>query len=360
MESMESTEAAKAAGKGKRMLEILLEYRICLASLLLTDLLCAVFLWLADIRAFQVLAGLFFSETAAVCIGTVWLLYRREVRRETLYDDFLCQNDPLHAERAAAAVHGRQRRQVRKTAELLADRSAQFADERVKRRDYEEYIESWAHEVKTPLTLITLMLDSRSEEMSETVRARLSGSQIQIQGYVEQILCYSRLKAEHKDYVMESLSPAECCREVLAEYQFLLQAYGFRIRESYTDDSVFTDRKALRFLLGQVIINAAKYRKTDGTDPELHVRIRRAEDGRSTILSVADNGIGVMKQDLPFIFDKGFCSETGESGRTSTGMGLYLVRQMAEDLGIGVTAESEYGHGFAIHFCFCDVRDNEK
>lgn len=65
-----------------------------------------------------------------------------------------------------------------------------------------------------------------------------------------------------------------------------------------------------------------------------------------------------MKQDLPLIFDKGFCSETGENGRKSTGMGLYLVRKMAEDLEIEVSAESEYGAGFMICFRFCETRED--
>ena len=202
------------------------------------------------------------------------------------------------------------------------------------------------------------MLDSRSGEMSEEVRTRLNCSQIQIQRYVEQILYYSRLKADHKDYVMEHLSLAECCSEALDEQRYLLQAYGFRVTETYESDSVFTDRRGLLFLLGQVISNTVKYRKTDGTEPRLQLSAKRADDGSSVRLTVSDNGIGVMKQDLPFIFDKGFCSETGENGRKSTGMGLYLVRKMAEDLEIEISAESEYGAGFTISFCFCETKKN--
>ena len=190
------------SGKGKRILEILLEYRIWFIVLLLTDILCALFLWLADIRIFRILSGLLFSGAAAVCICTVFLLYRREKRREMLYDDFLASPDPFHTEQAADAVNGRKRRQIRKTAAVFAAGADALSAEKMERRGYEEYIESWAHEVKTPLALITLMLDGRSDEMSEAVRTRLNCSQIQIQRYVEQILYYSRLKAEHKDYVM--------------------------------------------------------------------------------------------------------------------------------------------------------------
>ena len=319
-------------GKGKRIFEILLEYRVWFFTLLLTDGLCALFLWLADIRIFRLLSGLLFFSSAAVCLCTVFLLYRREKRRERLYTDFLYSPDSFHTEQAAEAVNGREQRQIRKTAGLLAAEAGKLSEER--------------------------MLDSRSGEMSEEVRTRLNCSQIQIQRYVEQILYYSRLKADHKDYVMEHISLAECCSEALDEHRFLLQSYGFRVTETYESVSAFTDRRGLLFLLGQVISNAVKYRKTDGTEPRLQLSAKRADDGRSVLLTVSDNGIGVMRQDLPFIFDKGFCSETGENGRKSTGMGLYLARKMAEDLEIEISAESEYGAGFTISFCFCETKKN--
>ena len=136
------------SGKGKRILEILLEYRIWFIVLLLTDILCALFLWLADIRIFRILSGLLFSGAAAVCICTVFLLYRREKRREMLYDDFLASPDPFHTEQAADAVNGRERRQIRKTAAVFTAGADALSAEKMERRGYEEYIESWAHEVK--------------------------------------------------------------------------------------------------------------------------------------------------------------------------------------------------------------------
>lgn len=107
-------------GKGKRIFEILQEYRVWFFTLLLTDGLCALFLWLADIRIFRLLSGLLFFSSAAVCLCTVFLLYRREKRRERLYTDFLYSPDSFHTEQAAEAVNGREQRQIRKTAGLLA------------------------------------------------------------------------------------------------------------------------------------------------------------------------------------------------------------------------------------------------
>ncbi len=340
----------------KRVREALQEYKLWFVVLLLTDVICALFLWLADLPIFPSLAGLLFFSSAAVFCFALFMICRREERREKLYGEFLSYADAYHMEQASEAVNSREKRQIQAAAALLKENAARLSSEKMKRRDYEEYIESWAHEIKTPLSLVALMLDSRNDEMSEEVRTRLTCAQIQMQQDVEQILCYSRLKSDHKDYVMEKCSLSDCCREAFDEYESFLQAYDFRIKESYGEDLVLTDRKGILFMLGQIFSNTVKYRKTDGTQPEISIETGRDPESNCVTLTVADNGTGVMGQDLPFIFDKGFCSENGETGRKSTGMGLYLVKQMAEDLYIETEAESEYGEGFLIRLTFPDFR----
>lgn len=340
----------------KRVREALWEYRLWFAFLILTDTVCSLFLWLADLEIFSSLAGLLFFSSAAVFGFALFMICRREKRREELYSEFLSYADAYHMEQVSEAVNSREKRQIQATAGLLNRNAAELSAEKMKRRDYEEYIESWAHEIKTPLSLVALMLDSRSDEMSDAVRTRLACAQIQMQQDVEQMLCYSRLKADHKDYVMEQCSLSDCCREALDEYGFFLQAYDFRVKEQYGDDLVLTDRKGILFMLGQIFSNTVKYRKTEGTHPEICIETGRDPDSNQVILTIADNGNGVMGQDLPFIFDKGFCSENGESGRKSTGMGLYLVKQMAEDLRIETEAESEHGKGFTIRLIFPDFQ----
>ena len=339
---------------GERVKEIFRENWFWLAFLLLTDAVCALFLWLLDAEAFLVLAGLLAFSSAAFFFGAILFLCRREEKREHLYQEFLDDPDELHARQASEAASPREQRQIRAVQDMINGDRMALSAEIGRRTDYEEYIETWAHEIKTPLSLLTLMLDSRSKEMSETVRSRLDCAQIQIQEYVEQMLYYSRVRAEHKDYVFERLQLSECCHEVLDEYRLFLSVYGFQVEEAYTEIPVLTDRKNFAFILRQVFANAVKYRKQDGTLPRLSLKAFPVEkDG--VCLSVADNGIGVMRQDLPFLFDRGFCSETGENGRKSTGMGLYLVKQLADDLKIRVEIRSEYGKGFEIRFYFPEL-----
>ena len=338
----------------QRLKEVLRENWFWLALLLLTDVICALFLWLSDAEAFAVLSGLLLFSSAVIFFGTVLFLCRKEAGKERLFREFLDTPDEFHTESALSGSGAREKRQIRAVREVLAGNRKALLAETARRTGYEEYIETWAHEIKTPLSLITLMLDSRSSEMSETVRKRLDCAQIQIQEYVEQMLYYSRLRSSHKDYVFERTDLSEACREVLEEYQMFLDTYGFQVEEEYTALPVLTDRKSFAFIFRQVLANAVKYRKPDDPAPHLLIRSVPEEDG-GVCLTVEDNGIGVMRRDLPFLFDRGFCSENGESGRKSTGMGLYLVKQLADDLKIRVDLNSEYGKGFAVSFSFPDI-----
>ena len=160
---------------------------------------------------------------------------------------------------------------------------------------------------------------------------------------------------------------------MLEEYGNLLLESGFvtvcRISEQCKnvedmDDQVVSDRKGLQFILGQVISNAVKYRKDTGERTlilELSDEVRelgndidrkKGESPEYTILCIRDNGKGVKPHELPFIFDKGFAGDIGVGRKNATGMGLYLVKMMAEDLNIQVEARAEWGVGFEMRLYF--------
>ena len=73
-------------------------------------------------------------------------------------------------------------------------------------QDYEEYVEGWAHEAKTPLSLLTMLLDNRSDEISPPLQAKLDYVRSQLQEDVTQMLYYARLKSSTKDYRFEDVN----------------------------------------------------------------------------------------------------------------------------------------------------------
>ena len=72
-------------------------------------------------------------------------------------------------------------------------------------RDYEDYVEGWAHEIKTPLSLLTMILDNRGDELSPSLQAKLDYVRSQLQEDITQMLYYARLGSSTKDYRFEAV-----------------------------------------------------------------------------------------------------------------------------------------------------------
>lgn len=338
--------------KIRKVWEACYEHRFWLLILLCTDLFFSLFLWLLDIDSFGKITGLMLLGFFFLFFMTVYFLCRKERERELLIMKFLDHPDSVHEMDACRITSRREQRQIREIGIRLREKESARREQMTRLGDYEEYIEAWTHEVKTPLSLMTLMLDNRREEMAPEVYKRLEHARNHMQGYVEQILYYARLKAEHKDYLFEKVSLSECCEEVLADYRMFFQEQGVQVTTEVSGIEAVTDKKGLCFILRQVISNSIKYQKPDEPNPVLLLKAEPDERSNRMVFTVQDNGIGIKAYELPFIFDKGFTGDPGQQKKKSTGMGLYLVKQMADDLNIGIVVSSEYQKGLEISFQF--------
>ena len=153
-------------------------------------------------------------------------------------------------------------------------------------------------------------------------------------------------------YRFERLALRSCIDEVLEDYRPLLEEKHFRVEFRLADETVFSDRRELCFLLGQVVSNSVKY-ALDA--PVLTFSLENG--GTATVLSIRDNGPGVRACDLPYVFEKGFTGDSGHEKNKATGMGLYLAREVAKDLGLTLTAASDWGAGFAVRVTFPVVEE---
>lgn len=212
----------------------------------------------------------------------------------------------------------------------------------------------WAHEIKKPLSLMTLLLDNRKNEMSPLVHTRMLYVRDHARQDVEQILYFSRLGAVHKDYYFEPLSILRTCREAVEDNVTLLEEAGFSIEFLGNEYQIISDKKGLMFILGQIISNSVKYAEKKSS-PFLQFSINEASQSEEIILSINDNGMSIPISDLPFVFDKGFTGDTGSYLSRSTGMGLYLVQKMANDLTIKVEIQTNSYGGTTVTLTFPKV-----
>ena len=122
-------------------------------------------------------------------------------------------------------------------------------------------MEAWAHEVKTPLALLTFMLDNHRDELSEDVVCKLDRINCQMQRYIDQMLYYARLKGARKDYRFESVDTETCVKEVLEDFTPLLEEQKIQVWLDIKENTVFTDKRGFAFMLGQFISNLFIYSK---------------------------------------------------------------------------------------------------
>lgn len=328
-------------------LKLLRQYVPWLLLLLGIDAFAALLLWLSDTRAF-------FSLTAVITLGSLLFfivlccfLLRLSHKKEQAFLTFLEHPDEYNEALLLKTASSAEKDAICSLGMLLRDMQNSLTGLKEQINDYEEYVESWAHEIKTPLSLLTLLLDNRREELPPLVTGRLDHVRNRMQESVDQMLFYARLKSARKDYLFETLPIRIYMEECLEDYKPLLDEKQFDVHCCLQDENVYTDQRGLLFLLRQIINNAVKY---CGSEPKLYIRSFQ-ENGRF-VLSIQDNGIGVKSCDLPYIFEKGFTGDSGEDRKKATGMGLYLAKEIAKELNISLRAASEWGKGFEMQVIF--------
>jgi signal transduction histidine kinase len=331
----------------KNSIRSISQYIPWLMLLLSLDIFSALLLWLADAQAFYAMAVVMVLATVLLFTVLCGVLLYFERKKEQAFFNFLSNPDEYHEELLLETVSLAQRKYIYSLSQVIQDKQSDYTKLQMQLNDYEEYVESWAHETKTPLSLLTLLLDNRRDELSETVSFKLDYIRNRMQESVDQMLFYSRLRGTKKDHLFEYIQIRICVEDALEDYQPLLEEQQFQICFCLPDDTVYSDRRGLYFILKQIISNAIKYCKAE---PELRFESFQ-RDGYYT-LCIKDNGVGVHDCDLPYLFEKGFTGESGAGRKTATGMGLYLVKEMAKELNITLHVNSEWGKGFEIQILF--------
>ena len=195
-----------------------------------------------------------------------------------------------------------------------------------------EYYSSWVHQIKTPISVMQMILQS-----SDTAENRLLLSELfRIEQYVNMALCYVRLDSVTTDFVFGECILDNVIKNVIHKFapQFISKRIGLNYEPA--DVKALTDEKWLSFILEQIISNAVKYTNKGS------VTIAVSKDKK---ISVSDTGIGIAEEDLPRIFEKGFTGYNGRENMKSTGLGLYLSKKTADKISAKITAKSEVGKG---------------
>ncbi len=196
--------------------------------------------------------------------------------------------------------------------------------------DYREYIESFAHEIKTPISALSLSFDNSKDKISKKELDK-------IDMYVDQILYYALSENPEKDYFIKELDLSDIVHKVLLKYRVYILDEKISVQVSNLDKKIYTDEKWLIFIVSQVIQNSIKYMNKK----EKKIEIEAIENKDNVILSIKDNGCGIKDSDLVRVFEKGFTGSDRTKSK-STGIGLYLSKKICNKLGLEINIYSKY------------------
>ena len=291
--------------------------------------------------AFKVNIEATLAITFTYFIGLITILIADYIRKKTFYNNFKCKLDSLDQKylivemlQDAHFLEGR----ILTDALYEIDKSMieKINEYKMQVKDFKEYVELWIHEVKLPVASLTLMVHNQKGEQSKKLLSQLT----RLDNYLEQILYYVRSENAEKDYLITKVNLSKVISNVALKNKDILLAKGIDFVVSDVDIEVLTDSKWLEFIINQIVDNSIKYSK----EKNAYIKIVAKEESKVIRLIIYDNGKGISKSDLPRVFDKTF---TGTNGRSesakSTGMGLYLCRELCNKLGHKIQIISEEG-----------------
>lgn len=233
--------------------------------------------------------------------------------------------------------------------ELYQAKQELISKNRIARKELLDYYGMWVHQIKTPIAALDILLQNTERMLyrldeKEMMQEAISVSDMKmelfkIEQYIEMALNYLRVEDISSDLVFKKQELDDIVCQVIRKYAKIFISKKIKMDFKPTKACIVTDEKWFIFVLEQIISNALKYIKKG------QISIYMKEKS----LVIEDTGIGIPAEDLPRIFEKGFTGYNGRENKKSTGIGLYLCKNIMDKLQWNITVDSEVGSGTKIY-----------
>lgn len=230
-----------------------------------------------------------------------------------------------------------------KLALLEMDKKNRAIEEREKLNDLMDDYTLWAHQIKTPIAASSLLV---GEIEDKKIKNQLEQELFKIESYVNIVLQYLRLESFHEDLVLKKENVEDLVKEIVKKYAIFFIQKGLSLNLHDLDRTIITDRKWFVLILEQVLSNSLKYTSQGG------IEIYFQED----TLYIKDSGLGIQDADLLRVFERGFSGYNGRLTQQSSGLGLYLSKKIADELGHQISIASQVGQGTTVMISFSEKK----
>ncbi|AIF42426.1 sensor histidine kinase [Virgibacillus sp. SK37] len=208
------------------------------------------------------------------------------------------------------------------------------------------FMDRWVHQMKTPLSVIELTAQNLDEPESSNIREETE----RMKNGLHTVLNMARLRTIQEDFHIKPVVLAELLHEVNHEnkrFYIRNQVYPHLHIEA-PKLTVETDEKWLFFIVNQIIQNAVKYSAKKSNRIDISLK----KLGKRAVMEITDYGVGIPSQDKKRVFQAFFTGDNGRIFRESTGMGLYLTKEVADYLEHRIEMESTEGSGTTFRILF--------
>lgn len=201
-----------------------------------------------------------------------------------------------------------------------------------------QYYTLWAHQIKTPIAAMQLLLQS-----GDTDSTQLEEQLFRIEEYVQMVLTYQRCEQVDSDYVFKQHDLDSIVRSCVKKYAKLFIRRKINLNYTGVNMRVMTDEKWLSFVIEQLLSNALKY------TPQGSITV---SSDSGSYLVISDTGIGIAPEDLPRVCERGYTGYNGRADKKSTGIGLYLCKSVLDRLGHSLEILSDLNSGTIVRIGF--------
>ncbi len=214
----------------------------------------------------------------------------------------------------------------------------------IKHTEMVDYYTLWAHQIKTPIAAMRLLLQTNHSEHNKELLTQT----FKIEEYVEMALGYLKIDGASSDLLFQNYSLLDIVRQSVRKYAYIFIKKNIVLDLKEMDCTVLTDEKWMVFVIEQILSNALKY--TSSGKISIYM-----EDTEEKVLVIKDTGIGIAKEDLPRVFEKGFTGYNGRMDKKATGIGLYLCKKILDKLSHEITIESSINVGTTVKIHFSSI-----
>ena len=269
----------------------------------------------------------------------IFLERLNEVKKTSEYNDRdLCFNEEIVLD-SISDIHKNYNKQIYSLEQNINERDKLFS--------------VWIHNMKTSIAVIELASEKIKENYISNEIEDIKEENALLKKNLNECLNVIRLNEFSNDYIFKKCNLKLIINKVInnKKRDFI---YAGVYPQVQIDEclEIYTDEKWIIYMIEQIILNGIKY-----SNRNEKVFISAYKEKEDIFLLIEDKGIGIAKEDLSRVFNPFFTGTNGRNNRNSTGIGLYMVKNISNKLKHEVFIESEEEKGTVVTLKFKNIND---